>query len=414
MHDVLPPLLVTPPWERNLPLVHGLLPPSERVVDWQPGEREDWRSRQPNTRPTFTAALRETYGLEGWEGVVRAYLDGQITREPALFSLFTYGPEELVRPLLADWHPTLSRGSDFSILRAVTLRFGADAHHVVFPNAKAHRSGWALMPLRDVEVARLMAAWLGMAAVRHQACAWLDRHGPAAVPFLVPDALGVRRTLRDKAGPALLRIASRCGDAGVVEAAGRYGDHAAYAVEQLLDGGGPVGTPRKVPWLDIEVLPEVRLWGGRALPRDSVKHLIGALTLSPCVQRDELAESCPGLVDALDHCDPASLAVFGWAVVEAWKAAGMPSGDQWVLDQLIWLGDDDTTRQLGALVANCPVSMAKHITEVLGEIGTDAALEQLERIAARADAGVSRAARKRLAWAIEQRQLAMTSVEGET
>jgi hypothetical protein len=67
--------------------------------------------------------------------------------------------------------------------------FGTDAHHVVFPHAKAHRSGWALMPFLDVEVARLMAAWLGMASTRRQAGEWFARPGLAAVPYLVPDAL---------------------------------------------------------------------------------------------------------------------------------------------------------------------------------------------------------------------------------
>ncbi|RVX41457.1 hypothetical protein EDD27_3996 [Nonomuraea polychroma] len=402
MRDTLPPLLVTPPWEQKAPLVPGLRPPTERVVDWEPGEREEWQQRLPG-RPHFTAALREIHRLEGWAGVVRAFLDGQITHEPALFSLFELGPEKLVRPLLADWHPTLSRTSDFSILRAVAVRFGADAHHVVFPNAKAHRSGWALMPFLDVEVARLMAAWLGMASARRQAGEWFARHGLAAVPYLVPDALDARRTLRDKAAAALLQIASRYGEAGVVETARRYGAHAACAVARILDGDAGADRPRRVSWLDLDLLPEVCLRDGRALSSDAVKNLIGALTLSPGVRWNGPAEIYPGLEDALDHCDHASLAAFGWAVFEAWESAGMPSGNRWVIDQLIWLGDDEVAGRLGALAVNSPVSMAKHITGVLGDIGTDAALAQLDRVAQQAKPGLRRTAEERLAWAIKRR-----------
>ncbi|MCG5213035.1 hypothetical protein [Streptosporangium sp. KLBMP 9127] len=394
MRDALPRLLVSPPWERKAPSVPGLKPPTERAVVWEPGEREEWRKQL-----TGRALLRVSDWADGWEGAVRAFQDGQITREPAVFSLFGQGPEELVRPLLADWRPALSRTSDFSVLRAVTVRFEVDAHHVVFPNAKKHGSGWALMPYLDVDVARLMALWLRKPPERRHARAWFARHGPAAVPYLVPDALGARGVPRDKAAAALIHIASRCGDAAVVEAARQYGEQAAVAVEQLLDGGGPADRPRKVSWLNWNLLPEVRLKDGRALPPEAVENLVGALILCPGVLWDEPAESYPGLEDALDQCDRESLGAFGWAVFGAWMTAGTPFGNGWVIDQLIWLADDEVVGRLGALALNSPASMAKHLTGMLGDIGTEAALAQLDHIAQRAKPGLRRTAKERAEWA---------------
>ncbi|WP_156325945.1 hypothetical protein [Nonomuraea sp. SBT364] len=387
---------------RKAPVVPGLLPPAERVVDWQPGEREELRQWLP-CRSRLTGELQEIVRLEGWEGVVREFVNGRITREAAQFSLFEHGPEELLRPLLANWRLELTRSSDFSILRTVTVRFEADALDVVFPNAKAHRSGWALMPFRDVEVARLMATWLGRSSTRRHAREWFARHGAAAVPFLVPDALGARRPRRDKAVAALLHIAARCGEADVVAAARPYGDQAADAVARILDGGAPTSKPRDVPWLDVDALPEVLLRDGRALPGDAVKNLVGALTLSPGVQWNAPAESYPGLQDALDLCDRASLAAFGWAVYERWEAAGAPSGNRWVVDQLIWLADDEVTGRLGTLALNGPASIPEDVTGVLADIGTDTALAQLEFVARRAGPGLRGTAKERIAWTTRRR-----------
>ncbi|MEV4223766.1 hypothetical protein ACBI99_32465 [Nonomuraea sp. ATR24] len=382
-------------------MIPGLLPPAGRVVDWLPGEREELRQGLPG-RSHLTAELKEVLQREGWEGVVREFVNGRIVRESAQFSLFELAPEELVRPLLGSWKLKLRRSSDFSILRTVTVRFEADALPVVFPNAKTHRSGWALMPFRDVEVARLMAAWLGRAATRHHAREWFARHGTAAVPYLVPDALGTRRAARDKAGAALFHIVSGHGRAAVVAAARTYGDEVADAVTLILDGGAPTSRPRALSWLDVDTLPEVRLRDGRPLPADAVRNLVGALTLSPGVQWNAPAEIYPGLQDVLDLCERTSLAAFGWAVYEAWEAAGAPSGNRWVVDQLIWLADDEVTGRLGCLALNGPANISKDVTGVLGDIGTATALAQLEYVARRAKPGLRGTAKERIAWATKR------------
>ncbi|XVQ09892.1 DUF4132 domain-containing protein [Spirillospora sp. CA-255316] len=421
MRDALPAFLVDPPWEQQArahrdagkgsPLVPGLEPPAGRSVVWEPGEREEWQ-KSIRAAPSFSVSQEEVLATEGWEGIVRLFQAGELTHEPAVWSLFMLGPEELVRPLLADWRPVLGPGSDFAILRAMPARFGADARHVVFPNAKAHKSVWALMPFLDAETAGLMTDWLGLKSMNYKARPWFVRHGLAAVPFLVPDALGKRRAQRDKAKSALALIASEHGAPEVVEAARRHGDAAAEAVAQILDvqpaKQGPAekpAQPLKTPWLDRGGLPEVRLKDGRVLPSEAVGNLVGALTLCPGVPWGGTAVIYPGLDEVLDRCDRASLADLGRTIFDAWVAAGLPGRNGWVLDQLVWLADDEATRRLGATVLKWPGRIGNHATGVLANIGTDTALLQLHRIAQRASPNVRSNAEKRLAWTAERRGL---------
>ncbi|MEW2357540.1 DUF4132 domain-containing protein [Spirillospora sp. NPDC029432] len=430
MSDELPAFLVDPPWEREarerraaveaerareVPLVPGLEPPAARSVEWEPGERKAWLE----TRRWALSSQKERDLLEkeGWEGILRAYQDGGLSYAPSQAALFANAPEELVRPLLPDWRPAFSTHSAKG-LKVFAARFELDALHVVVANARssAYDAGPALMPFLDAEVARMMADWLvRLKSAQRISRAWFARHGTAAVPFLVPDALGKRRVPSEKATAALSLIAAEHGAESVVEAARPYGEPAAAAVERLLGGTapeaaakGPVDKPaRPLPtkWLDRAGLPEVRLRDGRPLPPAAVENLIGALTLSPGVRWNGPALIYPGLRDVLDQCDPASLAAFGWAVVEGWLAAGRPKRNRWVGDQLVWLADDEVTLRLGAHVRRRPNDFGNHALGVLGDIGTDTALLQLHRIARRATPGMRRTAEQRLAWAARERGL---------
>lgn len=116
-----------------------------------------------------------------------------------------------------------------------------------------------------------MAAWLGTASARRQAGEWFARHGLAAVPYLVPDALDTRRTLRDKAA-APLQIASRYGEAGVVETARRYGDHAAGAVAQILDGDAPAEGLMTGPGFGARGVPMNRPLRGKPELSKNLSH----------------------------------------------------------------------------------------------------------------------------------------------
>ncbi|MFB4319815.1 DUF4132 domain-containing protein [Actinomadura sp. 21ATH] len=430
MSEELPAFLVDPPWEREarehraaveaerakeVPLVPGLEPPAAQSVEWEPGEREEWRAAR---RWSFTSRReKDLFEAGGWEGIVRAYRDGELTYPPSQAGMFAGAPEELVRPLLPGWRPAFS-GRSATGLKVLAARFELDVLPVVVANARssAYDAGPALMPFLDAEVARMMADWfVRLKSARRISRAWFARHGTAAVPFLVPDALGKRRVPREKATAALALIASEHGAESVVEAARAYGEPAAAAVERLLGGTapeavtkGPVSKPaRPLPttWLDRAGLPAVRLRNGRTLPPAAVENLIGALTLCPGVRWNGPALIYPGLREVLDECDPASLAAFGWAVVEGWIAAGRPKRNRWVADQLVWLADDEVALRLGAHVRKRPNDFGAHAVGVLADIGTDTALIQLHRIARRATPGMRRTAEQRLAWAAEQRGL---------
>ncbi|MFB4311917.1 DUF4132 domain-containing protein [Actinomadura sp. GTD37] len=427
MSDELPPLLVDPPWERDARahreataaakreavLVPGLEPPAEQSLAWEPGEREKWLMSVP-ARPNLTGELRHVHEAEGWPGVAREFGDGKITHASSVASLFGLAPVEIVRPLLRDWHPVLSGRSDFSILRVLPARFGMDARRAVFPSAKENHCGWALMPFLDAEVALLMADWLRLKSANGKARDWFARHGIAAAPFLVPNALGERRVPRDRARAALSLIADAHGLPATVEAARRHGDTAAEAIEHALAGETPKAPvtspvrPPKTPWLDRGALPEVRLRDGRVLPPEAVENLIGALVLSPGLRWNGPLTMYRGLDEVLDRCDRASLAAFGGAVFDRWIAERAPSRSGWVLDQLCRTADDETVRRLGALLqGRWPApGTDKHAVQVLRVIGTDAALVQLSRIAQRAKApGRRRTAEDCLAMAAEARGL---------
>ncbi|NNH73766.1 DUF4132 domain-containing protein [Nocardia uniformis] len=166
----------------------------------------------------------------------------------------------------------------------------------------------------------------------------------------------------------------------------------------------PTGPP-KLPWLHRDQLPKVWLRNGRVLPAGAVDNLIGALALGPVSNADP--HGYPGLPETLEQCDRDALADFGWALFDDWVSARMPPGNGWVIDQFLWLANDDSVRQLGALLLSWPgVGTDEHAAGVLGEIGTDAALAQLHRITQWAKApGLRSTAEECLARAATKRGL---------
>lgn len=439
MNDELPALLVDPPWEREaraaaeataaarakkVPMVIGLMPPAERLVVWKPGERERWLREGEGNHSSFwlySAGPRyDVLEAEGWPGVVRAYEDGKLRYGPTQSAVFSRGPEELVRPLLARWHPVFTGSGAHRLLEPVAARFEVDALDIVLRNAKssAYDCGPALLPFLDTEVARLMADWLvRLRSVQSLTRDWFSRHGLAVVPYLVPDALGKTRVPREKATAAVSLIATTHGSAKVVAAARQFGDEAAAGVSRILDGetarvvaSGSVekpAKPLKLPWLQRDRLPKVRLRDGRALPADAVENLLGALTLARGWVYTVETQGYPGLRETLEQCEPTSLAAFGWALFDNWVSAGMPRRNGWVIDQFLWLADDESVRKLGALLTHWPgANTDKHAAAVLGSIGTDTALLQLHRITQRAKApGLRRDAEERLSRAARSRGL---------
>ncbi|QFG20440.1 DUF4132 domain-containing protein [Actinomadura sp. WMMB 499] len=378
----LPPLLTEPPWTRPgtkaKPVVIKDLPlPGTRAVAWAPGEREEWTARRPRFGP---------YGrdLEPAKAAAR-FAAGTLANYEA-HALFALGPDELVRPLLAGWEPDPWNAEDW--LPPIVGRFETDAAGAALSVARRDPAllGGMLLPLLDDRIARTMADWLvRLKSAGKTARAWFGRHGTAAAPALVPDALGKAGPARRAAEHALRLIADRHGPDTVVEAARAHGDEAAAAIGTLL-AADPLDTlPKKIPsvgWVEIRALPPLLLRDRtHALPDDAVRHVLTMLAMS---NPDDVYA---GVHAVRELSDPDSLAEFGWALFRWWDVCGAPPKENWALTQLASTGDDETVRRLTPVIRAWPGEggHAKAVLglDVLAAIGTGTALMHLNSISQR-------------------------------
>ncbi|MFE9858460.1 DUF4132 domain-containing protein [Streptomyces sp. NPDC005780] len=383
--DALPAVLTTPPWTRQRsrtkpPVVTGLTVVGEPVVEWLPGEREQWAAS--------TSWYTRRHSSGDWEkdiAALRYPLDAP-SLQPAW--VYVHGPEELVTPLLATWDPTnLWDGSD--TLRPIAARFGLAALPLLLRVVPRQPSSLAqlLLPFVDETVARHMADWsVRLKSTAPLARSWFERHGVRAAPLLVPDAVGKAGRARRAAEQALVQIAALHGDGVVRRAAEMYGAQAADAVAGLLTADPleralPAVMPTVPGWADPGLLPQITVASGGALPQDSVRHLLTMLAMSGP------GEPYPGLGDALRTADAASLAEFAWALFEQWRLASLPAKESWALYALGRLGDDETVRRLTPVIRSWPGEGAHHRAveglDVLATIGSDVALLHLHGISQR-------------------------------
>jgi hypothetical protein len=232
----------------------------------------------------------------------------------------------------------------------------------------------------------LAATWLtSPKKARPHAVAWLTRHPGVAARALVPAAVGkgVAATPRRSAERALLCLAEEGFETEVRAAAAGYGPAAAAAVDALLTLDRAPQFPKTMPtlpvWAEPHQLPQILLADrASALPADAVRTL--------CLM---LAVSKPGapmaaLAEVRAACDPGTLAAFGEALFDGWRAAGMPPAGAWALDALGRVGNDATAARLAGLVRVWPGESAHRRAvqglDVLAELGSDAALAQLYQI----------------------------------
>ncbi|QKG20397.1 DUF4132 domain-containing protein [Actinomadura verrucosospora] len=386
--DALPTNLIDPPWLRKpaapkavaAPAVAGLEPPGDRRFAWAPGEREQWwRS---------ASGYSGVFGEPDWAGEAEKLRDGSMY-VPTQASFLAKAPEALALPLLATWNPKVTWPFAHS-LKPVAARFEDAAWEVSVRLAKANPSGTGhvLMPFLGADVARLMADWLyRLKSAQILARAWFRRHGPDAVPYLVPDALAKRVGPRRNAVHALRSI-----EGDVVEAARVHGDEAAEAVAALLadapEETGPTHErpkPSPLPsWLDTGALPRPVLRdGGLSLPPDAARNLVHLWSMS--LRSGEFPGAHEAAEEAAALCDPASLTAFAWALFEAWREAGMPGRSGFVMPALGRFGDDETVRRLTPLIKEWP-GQSGHDRAVAGVgvlagIGSDVALVHLDGIA---------------------------------
>lgn len=370
-----PPLLLDPPWQnRKRPpkpvVVPGLACNDEPVCAWRPGEREEWAAVPVRRWHRVTSAA---------EVMTERYVNH------ATAEFFLDAPAGTVQPVLDTWDPPSFTGADVW-MRPVVARFGTAALPLVLAMARRRAADLApvLQPFAASEVAVLMADWLArLKSARRYAQAWLRRHPEAAARSLVPPALGPAGPARRHAGRALLTL-----DPGTVRAAAdSYGPEAAAAIETLLAADPLLMLPARIPvppdWAGPDTLPPVQLrGGGGALPGEAVANLLIMLML------DRPGEPYAGVDVARQACEPASLARFGWALLERWLLAEAPARDVWVLDALSRIGDDEAVRRLTPLILAWPgegaSARAVAAVRTLAGIGSDLALQQLHGIALRA------------------------------
>ncbi|MFV2216920.1 DUF4132 domain-containing protein [Actinomadura sp. LOL_016] len=380
----LPPLLTEPPWTRTRAkakqaVIKDLPAPGTREVAWAPGERDDWAARLPGywTRRggemDAEEAAKVVAGTSNW-----AY---------GLEILLLAGPEDLARPLLKGWEPArLWQVAEW--LPSLVARFELDACDPLLSVARRDpaRFGHYALPLLTDDIARMMADWLvRLKTAGKSARAWFGRHGVAAAPALVPDALGKAGPARRAAEHALRLIAEQHGPDAIVEAARVHGDKAAAAIGTLLAADPLDDLPKKVPavdWVDLGVLPQILLRDKRhALPDDAVRHVLTMLAMS------RLGDVYAGVGVVRELCDPVSLAEFGWALFRRWEFAGAPSKENWALTQLALTGDDETVRRFAPVIRAWPGDggHAKAVTglDLLAAVGTDTALTHLHSISQR-------------------------------
>ncbi|RSN53924.1 DUF4132 domain-containing protein [Actinomadura sp. WAC 06369] len=351
------------------PVVPGLEPPAVRAMAWRDGERAEWLASDSGTfqRPK-----------ESFEELAEKRRRGELSK---VVSLFLYGPEELVRPLLPGW--TLDDELSYleEDMTVIIARYELDALAPALAFAGRGALGReVLLPYTGEEVALWMGDRLARPGGARQTEAWFDRHGLTAVPYLVPAALGKAAKPRRAAETALRHLAARHGVDAVAAAAADAFPEAADPLREVLSAH-PVRTglarrPKPPDWADVAGLPPVLLRdGATALSADATRALVELLALPD-----------PYEVGAMrDDCDPASLAAFGLALFDRWQAAGAPAKESWALLQLGRTGDGGTVRRLVPLIERWPgergSAKAEKGVDVLAALGSDMALSALDRIA---------------------------------
>ncbi|HUQ56670.1 DUF4132 domain-containing protein [Lentzea sp.] len=371
----LPRVLAEPPWEHRRPqakpvVLKDVQAPAAHLT-WLPGEREEWAA------------------LTGWWSGYAGDWTAMTARGTTTYDhrLFASGPDELARPLLAGWVPGDTWGSE-GWGRRIAARFEMDALPAMVRLAAMdpHVSGVVLLPYAAPEVAGLMADWfVRLKTARAFAVSWLARHREAAARLLLPAALGAAGPARRNAEFALRHLHLETG-VDVVAVATSVSAEAAAAIRTLIDVDPLDVLPTKLPvvgdWADPGLLPQVLLADGSgALSVRAARNLLMTAALS------KPDATYPGLPLAVEACDRASLAEFGWAVFGRWQDVEAPAKDGWALTALGWFGDDETVRRLAPLIRAWPGESqhARAVTglDVLAQIGSEVALTHLNTIAER-------------------------------
>ncbi|GLY32644.1 DUF4132 domain-containing protein [Kineosporia sp. NBRC 101731] len=400
--EALPALLVSPPWQNRVKaprpvVVPGLACSAEACVTWREGEQETF-ARLPRNYDVYrtdpaTAGSWEDRAAKVGAGNGYWYDD---------LSFFLEAPDAVARRVLSTWSP--SPYADRRELSPLVARFGTDALPALIrrTESSAAEAYPVLAPLFSPELAVRTADWLArLKSARATATAWLLRHAAPASLALVPAALGKAGVARRQAENALVLIGSRGQEEAVRAAAESYGPQAAAAIGELLARDPLTVLPAKIPanpsWAAAGLLPPVRLRDGcGVLPLSAVEHLVTVFALS------RLDQPYAGLDIVREILVPEDLSRFAGSLFDRWFSAGAEAKENWALDGLGLVGDDEVVRRLTPLILAWPGegghARAVVGVNVLAAIGSDVALMHLHTIAQRAKfRGLKSAAQEKMA-----------------
>jgi hypothetical protein len=274
---------------------------------------------------------------------------------------------------------------------------------------KAYLDALALIPTD--EAFGLMAERLDHGDVRPVLMAMTERFPRRALRMLAPLAAGGSKRAR----PVVLLLAEHLRTWPELDA--ELPDQARQAIEAA--GGARVPEADDLPkalasgqaqdppaWAAPAFMPQLLLRGRKqALPASATALLIEALS-----RTGPRRAPAAGVRDALEACDPGSLAEFGWALFDRWRTSGDVSDNGWPLSQLRWTGDAETARRLGAMTRAATFydgyRLALNALGVLAATGSDVALIQLSLSAQKAKPkGLKKRARKLLDALAKERGL---------
>jgi predicted DNA-binding WGR domain protein len=441
--SAIPDVLAKAPWEgRKLGkpiVVAGLVAketPTEEV--WPAGLREKWSALPWSAWASYDPAWRSASVLRNFTG---ADPSAALSPDQAVEALrrrdghqsrwvIEYGGESFVMleaPYAkAFWgavHPTAWSLNERAT-RGVVAVLGADALDGMLIRAgmlEPPKREWigeprrasalpavldALLPIRSSRVAPAVAAGMVHRRARKAAIAWVLAHPETAALGLVPIAVSKPSKERTGAEQALRLLASQGHEDVVSRAASSYGAEAEAAVRAVLatDPLALAKSPKLPAWLDLATLPPLRLHDGSLLPDASRAHVVGMLAASAP------DEAYPGLELAKEHLDPESLDELAWALFREWGFAGAPSKESWPFTSLAHAGGDRCVARLAPMVAVWPndglAARAQTGVEILGTIGSDAALVALHRFSQKAKTkGLKTAALEKMEEIAEARGL---------
>ncbi|MEW2355180.1 DUF4132 domain-containing protein [Spirillospora sp. NPDC029432] len=375
--DALPPLVVEPPWEWEPIVQEGLAAPQVPVsTAWNDYSRSRlWQEASSRGRKDAD-----------WEAAAERFRSGRALtdltpkgRAPLYTGLLLHGPEHLAHELLDDrryW----DEFADVQALGGIVVRHDVKAYpltmHVA---AKGDPEAAALLIwFLSADVAEAMIAGTAEDADRRPLrLSWARTQGAAAVPLLVPDALGRPGPRRARAESMLREIIEAFGVEAARREAEPFGAEAVRAMERLRFPAEmpPTGGDRAP-----DRLPRILLRGrGAALPAFATRHFTALLLLSRPGRPHSFVD------EIIEICDPDSLAEFAWGLCLATE----PNRYHWMPDGVLYalgrLGDDGTARRLREAINRWEYwwpggQAARNALGVFVAIGTDAALRTLHRI----------------------------------